>query len=117
LFLAPAYRKDGNGRLLSMSRFLFMAEHPDYVDPTIIAEMRGVVDDQGHSPFWEAVGRHFFDIDFPTADYLSMVNKRFIADLMPKHPIYITLLPREAQAVIGKVHDQTEPAMAMLQQE
>lgn len=117
LFLSPQYRRSGAGRLLSLSRFLFMAQFPEYFDPEVIAEMRGVVDDQGHSPFWDALGRHFFDIDYPTADYLSMVNKRFIADLMPKHPIYIPLLPPDAQAVIGKVHEQTEPAMQMLEDE
>ena len=82
-----------------------------------VARQIGVVDAQGRSPFWEAIGRHFFDIDFPKADYLSMVNKRFIADLMPKHPIYIPLLPKEAQAVIGEVHDQTRPAMRILADE
>ena len=117
LFLSPAHRGPGNGRLLSLSRFLFMANYPAYFDPMVIAEMRGILDERGHSPFWEAIGHHFFDIDLPKADYLSMVNKRFIADLMPKHPIYIPLLPPEAQAVIGKVHDQTEPAMAMLEKE
>ena len=117
LFLAPQYRRSGAGRLLSLCRFLFMAQFPEYFDPDVIAEMRGVVDDQGHSPLWEHLGRHFFDIDYPTADYLSMVNKRFIADLMPKHPIYIPLLPPDAQAVVGKVHTQTEPAMKMLEDE
>ena len=117
LFLSPAYRRGGAGRLLSLCRFLFMAQFPEYFDPVVIAEMRGVVDEQGHSPLWDALGRHFFNIDYPTADYQSMVNKRFIADLMPKHPIYIPLLPPEAQAVIGKVHEQTEPAMRMLEDE
>jgi arginine N-succinyltransferase len=117
LFLSPDYRKEGNGRLLSLSRFLFMAEHTEYFDPMVIAEMRGVVDDQGRSPFWDAVGHHFFDIDFPKADYLSMVNKQFIADLMPKLPIYIALLPPEAQAVIGRVHPETEPALKLLEDE
>jgi arginine N-succinyltransferase len=117
LFIAPQYRRSGTGRLLSLSRFVFMAQFPEYFDPMVIAEMRGVVDDQGHSPLWEDLGRHFFNIDYPTADYLSMVNKRFIADLMPKHPIYIPLLLEEAQAVIGKVHEQTEPAMKMLEDE
>src|SRR5687768_18577669 len=46
-----------------------------------------------------------------------MVNKKFIADLMPTHPIYIPLLPKEAQEVIGKVHEQTIPAMRMLEGE
>jgi arginine N-succinyltransferase len=117
LFLSPKHRAPGNGRLLSLSRFLFMANHPGYFDPVVIAEMRGVVDATGHSPFWEAVGRHFFDVDFPKADYLSMVNKRFIADLMPRHPIYVPLLGREAQAVIGEVHEHTRPAMKILQDE
>ena len=117
LFLVPEYRRGGAGRLLSMCRFLFMAQFPEYFDGEVIAEMRGVVDEQGRSPLWDALGRRFFDIDYPTADYLSMVNKRFIADLMPKHPIYIPLLPPDAQAVIGKVHEQTEPAMRMLEDE
>ncbi len=114
LFLAPEARRDGNGRLLSLSRFIFMAEHLRFFDPVVIAEMRGVVNEQGRSPFWDALGRHFFEIDFPKADYLSMVNKRFIADLMPTHPIYIPLLPVEAQEVIGKVHEQTRPALRIL---
>ncbi len=117
LFLSPQHRAGGNGRLLSLSRFLFMANFPQYFDPMVIAEMRGVVDNSGHSPFWDAIGRHFFDIDFPKADYLSMVNKRFIADLMPKHPIYIPLLPKEAQAVIGEVHEHTRPALKILRDE
>ncbi len=117
LFLRPEYRGSGNGRLLSLSRFLFMAEHSSCFDAMVIAEMRGVIDDEGRSPFWDAIGRHFFQIDLPQADYLSMVNKRFIADLMPKHPIYIPLLPPEAQAVIAEVHEQTRPALRLLQEE
>ncbi len=117
LFLAPEYRGGGNGRLLSVGRFLFMAEFKKYFDPIVIAEMRGVIDDQGRSPFWDAIGKHFFEIDLPTADYLSVVNKKFIADLMPKHPIYIPLLPEAAQAVIGKVHEQTAPALHVLESE
>ena len=117
LFLTPEYRKDGNGRLLSLSRFLFMAEHRSFFEPQVIAEMRGIVDEQGRSPFWEALGRHFFEIEYPTADYLSMVNKKFIADLMPTHPIYIPLLPQAAQDVIGRVHKNTEPALHMLETE
>jgi arginine N-succinyltransferase len=117
LFLAEPYRRDGNGRLLSLSRFVFMAEHPQHFDPVVIAEMRGVLDEQGRSPFWDAIGRHFFEVEYPTADYLSVVNKRIIADLMPTLPIYIPMLPPDAQAVIGKVHKSTEPALRILQDE
>jgi arginine N-succinyltransferase len=117
LFLSPECRKNGSGRLLSLSRFVFMAMHRQRFDPMVIAEMRGVIDDRGQSAFWDAVGKHFFEIDFPKADYLSMVNKKFIADLMPKHPIYTAILPPAAQAVIGAVHDDTRPALRMLQDE
>lgn len=117
LFLAAAHRGGSAGRLLSLSRFLFMADHEQSFDPLVLAEMRGVVDAQGRSPFWEAVGRHFFDVDYPRADRLSAVDKRFIAELMPKHPVYITLLPPEARQVIGQVHEQTRPALRLLESE
>lgn len=117
LFLHPDYRKDGNGRTLSLARFLFIAEHPGSFDPRVIAEMRGVIDEHGRSAFWDALGRHFFDISFPKADYLSIVNKEFIGDLMPRHPIYIPLLPEEAQQVIGRVHQDTAAALRILEKE
>lgn len=117
LFLRPDYGRKGLGRLLSRCRFLFIAEHRDLFQPTVIAEMRGRVDDRGYSPFWESLGRHFFEVDFPKADYMSMKSKRFIGDLMPRHPIYIPLLPREAQAVVGQVHEKTVPALRMLEAE
>lgn len=118
LFLMPDYRKDQNGQLLSRSRYLFLAEFPELFGDTIIAEMRGVSDEKGRSPFWDSLGRHFFQMEFSDADYLTgLGNKVFIAELMPKFPIYVPMLSPEAQAVIGKVHPQTEPALAMLKSE
>ena len=118
LFLHPDYRKKDNGRLLQLVRFLFLAEFPQAFESTVVSELRGVIDEStGRSPFWDAVGRHFFDIDFPRADYLSVVNKKFIADLMPIHAIYIPLLPESAQAVIGKAHEGSRPALKNLEAE
>jgi arginine N-succinyltransferase len=114
LYLAPDYRKHGNGRLLSLFRFLFMSEHPQRFEPLVIAEMRGVVTPEGVSPFWEAIGRHFFDMDYPKADLMSIMDKKFIADLMPRCPVYVPLLPASAQEVIGQVHEHTKPALKML---
>lgn len=80
--------------------------------------MRGVSDEQGHSPFWESVGSRFFSMEFSKADFLSGTGqKSFIAELMPKHPLYIDYLTPEAQAVIGQVHPQTAPARAVLEAE
>lgn len=117
LFLSPDYWGKGHGRLLSFSRFLFMAEHLERFDKETIAEMRGIVSDEGYSPFWDAIGAHFFEIEFPQAETLTTNSKNVIADLFPKHPIYIPLLPTEAQEVIGKVHTHTEPARKMLEEE
>ena len=118
LFLREPARKGVNGRFLSKVRFLFMMEHQHRFADTVIAEMRGVSDEAGRSPFWEWLEKHFFSMDFPTADYLTGIgNKVFIAELMPKYPIYVNLLSDEAQAVIGKVHKKTEPALRLLEEE
>ncbi|WP_269531895.1 arginine N-succinyltransferase [Chitinimonas sp. BJYL2] len=118
LFLQPEYRRDNNGSLLSKSRFLFMAEFPERFSHRVIAEMRGVSDETGRSPFWESLGRHFFKMDFSEADYLSGIGqKSFIAELMPQHPVYTAFLSDEARAAIGKVHENTKPALAMLEGE
>ena len=117
LFVRPERRRHGGGRLMSLSRFLFMAVNPVRFAPLVIAEMRGRSNEEGESPFWENIGRHFFDLNFAQADLLSASDKQFIADLMPRHPIYIPMLSPEAQAVIGQVHSETEPALKLLQQE
>ncbi len=118
LFLREHKRLKNNGRLLSRFRFLFMAEFRERFADRVIAEMRGVSDEQGNSPFWQWLEEHFFSVDFPTADYLTGIGQKvFIAELMPKYPIYVSLLSPQAQAVIGKVHEKTKPALALLQSE
>lgn len=118
LFLREPARQPNMGRFLSKVRFLFMAEHQHRFTERVIAEMRGVSDENGRSPFWEWLEKHFFSMDFPTVDYLTGIgNKVFIAELMPKYPIYVNLLSQAAQAAIGKVHDKTKPALALLEKE
>lgn len=118
LFLDAGYRRDRNGQLLSKSRFLFLAQHRERFSKKIIAELRGVSDENGKSPFWESLGRHFFSMEFSQADYLTGIGKKsFVAELMPKHPLYSSFLTPEAQAVIGKTHPHTLPALRMLESE
>src|SRR5581483_9284399 len=96
----------------------FMANFPQRFADRVIAEMRGVSNEQGRSPFWEGLGRHFFSIEYGEAEHIvGAGNKAIIAELMPHHPIYTSLLPQEAQDVIGKVHPQTAPALRLLEQE
>ncbi len=118
LFMQPHFRGAGAGKLLSKCRFLFMANFPERFADKVIAEMRGDSDEHGHSPFWEGLGRHFMSVDYTRAEHIvGMGNKAFIAELMPPHPIYSVLLPKAAQAAMGKVHPQTAPALHLLQQE
>ncbi|WP_432798299.1 arginine N-succinyltransferase [Poriferisphaera sp. WC338] len=114
LLLHPDHRHPHLGRLLSLARFLYIAQSPDQFSTNIIAEMRGLNDEQGNSPFWNALGKHFFKIDFVAADQQCALDKQFIADLLPIFPIYIPILPPEAQAVIGRVHPDAKPAQQLL---
>ncbi len=118
LFLHPDWRAGGNGALLSKARYLMMAAFPDRFADKVMAEIRGWVDETGCSPFWEAVGRHFFAMDFAEADRINgMGNQQFIADLMPKFPIYANLLPQSARDVIGRPHDKARGAVRLLEEE
>jgi arginine N-succinyltransferase len=118
LFLSPNVRGRGLSRLLSLSRFLYMATFPERFDKKVISELRGAVDEEGRSPFWEDVSRVFFDTDFYTADFLSGTGEKgFIGELIPKHPIYVPLLSPQAQEAIGQTHRDARPAMALLEEE
>lgn len=118
LFLRPDYREFSNGSLISRTRFLFMAEFSDRFSETVIAEMRGVMGENGAQPFWDDVISKFIDLPFLEADRLTGIGvKQFIPDLMPRYPLYVELLPKRAQDVIDKVHIDTEPALALLKKE
>ena len=118
LFLRPDLRSVGNGRLLSTARLLFVAEFPELFGEKLIAGLRGCTDEEGCSPFWDSLGRHFFKRDFFHADHLSVMgNKASIAELMPRQPLYTCLLTEEAQAVIGQMHPNTRHAAQILQAE
>ena len=118
LFLHPDYRAGHNGRLLSKSRFLFIAQFPHLFAEKLIAEMRGYLRDDGSSPFWDSLGHHFFKMEFERADDLTSLGKKsFIAELMPRHPLYIDYLPKEAREAVGVVHTATVPARRLLEQE
>jgi len=118
LYLDPSHRHGGNGRLLSLSRLLFVADHPDRIAKRIIAELRGVLRNDGSSPFWEGLTSHFLGMSFAQADELSgSGDKSFIAELMPAQPIYVSLLRPETQDAIGRTHPETLGARAMLEAE
>ncbi|WP_370032250.1 arginine N-succinyltransferase [Qipengyuania mesophila] len=118
LFLHPGERAGGLGLLLARSRYLFVAMHRPRFADRILAELRGVIDDRGGSPFWDGVAGRFFGMTFQEADYFNAINgNQFIADLMPKHPVYVAMLGDEAKKVIGVPHPTGRAAMRMLENE
>ena len=118
LFLHPQERAGGLGMLLARSRYLFIRAHRERFGETVLAELRGVMDEAGNSPFWDAIGGRFFGMSFPEADEFNAVHgTRFIADLFPKSPIYLSMLPESARAVIGQPHPTGRAALKMLENE
>ena len=118
LFLHPNERAGGLGLLLARSRYLFIAMHRKRFADRILAELRGIIDDRGGSPFWDGVAGRFFGMGFQEADYFNAINgNQFIADLMPKHPVYIAMLEQGARDVIGLPHPTGRAAMRMLENE
>lgn len=118
LFLHPGERAGGLGLLLARSRYLFIKAHRARFADRILAELRGVIDEAGGSPFWDGLAGRFFGMNFQDADQFNAINgHQFIADLMPKHPIYTAMLSEGARAAIGLPHPSGRAAMRMLENE
>lgn len=118
LFVHPRERASGLGLLLARSRYLFVRQHRARFADRVIAELRGVIDESGSSPFWEGLAGKFFQMNFQDADEFNAIHgNQFIADLMPKHPIYTAMLPESARHVIGLPHPGGRAAMRMLENE
>lgn len=118
LFLHPGERAGGLGLLLARSRYLFIRAHRARFADRILAELRGVIDEAGGSPFWDGLAGRFFGMNFQDADRFNAVHgHQFIADLMPKHPIYTAMLSETARAAIGLPHPSGRAAMRMLENE
>ncbi|MCW8978689.1 MAG: arginine N-succinyltransferase [Marinobacter sp.] len=118
LYLRPGFRRANAGKLLSRVRFLFMALHPERFADTVIAEMRGVSDHAGQSPFWDWLKHHVADLDFMSATQLACCGQSgFVERFIPATPLFTRQMTDAARAVIGQVHEDTRPARHMLERE
>jgi arginine N-succinyltransferase len=118
LFLHPECRAGGLGGLLARSRYLFIKQHRSRFGDRTLSELRGVMDEAGNAPFWDALAGKFFGMSFPEADEFNAIHgTKFIGDLMPRTPIYVVLLPDAAKAVMGQPHPTGKAALKMLESE
>ena len=116
LIVDPEYRKrpERLGLMISYVRFLFVKMHRECFRDELLAELLPPLEPDGTSHLWDAVGRKFTDMTYADADRLSKKNKEFIKGLFPEGAIYASLLPLQAQGVIGKVGAQTKGVERML---
>jgi arginine N-succinyltransferase len=105
--------------LLSRARLLFAVLAPHRFGDRFFVPLAGVTDANGQSPFWEALGRKFFKMDFLEAEKVigGARNRTLIVELMPHYPVYVPLLPGDAQAAMGQIHGDGELAFNLLTEE
>ncbi|WP_434772114.1 arginine/ornithine succinyltransferase subunit alpha [Pseudomonas entomophila] len=117
-YVVPEHVDSAWAELNSRGRLLFMADHPERFAESVVTEIVGHSDEQGQSPFWDAIGRHFFDMHYAEAERLCGLKSRtFLAELMPHYPIYVPLLPDEAQEAMGLVHPRAQVTFDILMRE
>ena len=116
IVLVPDYRlvPERLGQFLSYVRFLFIAMHRERFRDEILAELLPPLQPDGTSILWEALGRNFTGMTYMEADKLSKKNKEFIKALFPEGDVYASLLPDDAQKVIGEVGTQTKGVEKLL---
>lgn len=117
-YLDPAWRSYQALKLNACGRLLFAASHPQRFADAIAVEISGISDEQGHSPFWDGVCRHFFDVDYTEAERLgSSLGRNVLAELLPGYPLYVPMLPDSAQEVIGQVRPASQMVYDILMDE
>lgn len=102
--------------LLSRARLLYAVLAPRRFGDRFFVPLAGVTDAAGESPFWNALGRKFFKMDFLDAERVigGSRNRTIIVELMPHYPVYVPLLPGDAQAAMGQIHPSGQLAFDLL---
>jgi arginine N-succinyltransferase len=117
-YIDPSLRGDAAAHLMSRARMMYIAANRKRFTPEVFSLLLGVTDENGVSPFWEAVGRKFFGRDFADIEIESGGRSRtFIAEVMPTYPVYVPLLPEAAQRVLGEPDSKSWLAYEIHQEE
>jgi arginine N-succinyltransferase len=116
LVLMPNFRKHAVhlGKWLSYVRFLYIGLHRSSFRDEVLSELLPPLETDGSSVVWEAIGRHFTGMDYQEADRISQTNKEFIRTLFPAEPIYLSLMPKRVQELVGQVGPDTKGVEKML---
>ncbi|WP_182915807.1 arginine N-succinyltransferase [Massilia cavernae] len=102
--------------LLGRARLMYAALAPQRFAHKFFASLPGATDGSKRSPFWDAIGRNFFHMDFMQVEKLlgGARNRALIAGLMPHYPVYVSLLPADARAALATVDPLARGGFEML---
>ncbi|SFM31755.1 MULTISPECIES: arginine N-succinyltransferase [Rugamonas] len=115
-YVAEQEQAGPEAALLSRARLLYAVLAPQRFGDRFFVPLAGITDAAGGSPFWDALGRKFFQMDFLDAERVigGARNRTLIVELMPHYPVYVPLLPGDAQAAMGQIHPSGELAFNLL---
>lgn len=118
LILAPSSRRHPMklGKQLSLIRFHYVGLHRVLFADRMLAEMIAPITPDGHNSLWEYLGRRFINLPYTEADKFCQRSREFMVSLLPREPIYLSLLPPEARNLVGRVGPDTQPAKRMLEE-
>ena len=101
--LLPEHRNQAALCTMIQGVLLYIAEYSQSYCPKLLIEFPGFKDERGHSPLWNDLGQHFFQMTLEQACFhASIEDKALIAQLMPNHPLYQNLLSSTCQSTLGE---------------
>ncbi len=117
LILGPTYRghPDKLGKQISLIRFHYLGLQRKHFADRVLAEMMAPITPEGGNTLWEYLGRRFINLPYTEADKFCQRSREFMTSLLPREPIYLSLLPPEARKLVGQVGPDTVPARKMLE--
>lgn len=121
LHFAPGLGETGQTaalrQLIAAAREL-IAERPADFGDWLIAELPGWRDATGASPFWQALGAHFYAGDAVEAESRhGPAWRSHLAALLPRQAIYLSFLGEATEARLAQPADAARPALAALRAE
>lgn len=117
-YVIPELANSNYASLITLSRLLYMHLSAERFTKQWMTVLPGISDEQGQAPFWDHVGRKFFGIDYQQVEHYNYTHeKTFIAEMMPYHPLYVSLMDEQAQKAIGIVHQDAQQQSLLLRQQ
>lgn len=116
--LLAAGAPTGTAELLYDGALAHVARFSDRFPAIVVSRLRGYRRPDGGSPFWEGLGKKFVrPRNLPRLDAAGVPMRDYgIAELMPRWPLYLDLLPAALQEVVSLPDASAHEAAALLEQ-